>query len=1259
MVTNVAGTGVMDVGLSNGTTYYYVVSATNSVGESTNSAETSATPLPPPVAPTGVSATASNLAVTLTWTVSGGASSYNVKRSSTSGSGYATVTNVTGTNVLDAGLNYGTTYCYVVSALNNSGESPNSTQASATTAGVPAPVAVTNSIGLSVVLAANGIYTVNYVSPAWTFAGNLNQSLTNRTVNTGMDRIGAYSEITFNYTGAVPHTAGIRLYNNSTVVTFNDTTLAAGTNDLAFPHWTTYPSTQSHLSFGNIFTLYNFSSLFDDNLWLYFNTNHDAFIISAATNYMVASTVKNGDGSISCGINSAITNLPSGFTHRSILTAQNGINQIYTTWGNALLALAGKTPPANDAVPELNYFSYWTDNGSVYDYNTNAPLGIEATLIAMRNECINKGVPFASLQLDSWHYPKGMAQSWSDINSGIYQYIPHPLLFPDGITNFRAQLGVPFIRHARWIDTNSPYRSVYQMSANVCVDPAYWSNIMASVKSSGAITYEQDWLGYQGTPLMNLNDMPAYLNNMAWFAASNGINLQYCMVQGRDYLQGTLYPNLMTIRTSQDRFNTNRWTECIYGSRLAQAVGIWPWTDVYMSSETRNILVSTLSAGPVGVGDALGSINAANLLKAIRSDGVIVKPDEPLVPVDNTYVNDALGLGQPLVATTYTDHTNSLAVYVFTYAENANNLTGSFQPVDFGITNNAYVYDYFAATGAVVHAGSAYNFTTSMPATASGENYYIAVPIGSSGVALIGDTGKYVTRGKKRIAQLTDNGTLSATVKFATGEPSVTLLGYSATYPSIGFSQGSGGLVFYNPSTGVFTANVAPDATATAVVQVGSNGTPPPVPSAPTGLTAFSFSSRQINLSWSGSSGAAAYNLKRGMVSGGPYTNVTSSLATSYSDIGLASGTAYYYVVTALNGGGESANSPEATASTVPVAYIGPVADAYVNDGGSAGSNFGTAANLTVKNDGGTNTGLNRISYLKFDVHSLTNLLSAELILTPSQVDGAANLAYQVWTNANWTETGITWNNQPSGSGALITNINNYTLWTPVLVDVTSGATSQATNDGLLTIQVTEPGANSIRIDFCSKEHPTNGFRPVLQYSILANTPPILAAISNQMAGVGLTLNLTNSATDSDLPAQTLIYSLLSAPNNAAINARSGVLTWRPLTTQANTTNLITVKVADSGTPSMSATQSFVATVSPLASPRFSTVPLLLNGGQLVLQVNGASGPDYQIQASSNLMNWNAIFTTNSPAMPFVWTIGTTNGPSSSFFRILAGPPFP
>ena len=77
---------------------------------------------------------------------------------------------------------------------------------------------------------------------------------------------------------------------------------------------------------------------------------------------------------------------------------------------------------------------------------------------------------------------------------------------------------------------------------------------------------------------------------MAAAAAANGINLQYCTVQGRDCLQGTLYTNLMTIRVARTISGMIRWTEFLYGSRWAQAVGIWPWTDVFMSSETRNLL---------------------------------------------------------------------------------------------------------------------------------------------------------------------------------------------------------------------------------------------------------------------------------------------------------------------------------------------------------------------------------------------------------------------------------------------------------------------------------------------------------------------------------------------------------------------------------------------------------------------------------------------------------------------------------------------
>ncbi len=833
-VANVTGTNVVDIGLTNGTTYYYVVSALNYYGESTNSAEASAAPVFPPAAPTGLTALSSNIVVSLAWAASGGATSYNVKRSITGRSGYATVASVAGTNAVDTGLNYLTTYYYVVSALTGASESANSTEVSARTAGLPDSVIVANSTGVSVMVGSNGFYLVNFSSPAWTFSGSLAQTLTGLASNTGADNVGAYSQITFNYNSAVPHTAGIRLYENSPVVTFNDKTLAAGANDLAFPHWTNYPPTTSHLSFGNIFSPYNFATLFDDNLWLCFQTNHDAFIISAATNYMVSSMLKKSDGSISCGINSDISQLPSGFAHRVILAVTNGINQIYPLWGNTLMAMAGKTPPANDACVELNKIGYWTDNGAAYHYSLPSPASnIGPTLISVINEYASKGIQLGYMQLDSWWYEKGSCQCWLDNwgADGTSLWIPDPALFANGLAAFRQQLGLPLFLHNRWIDvTNSPYvtASNFQMSASVCIDPVFWTNIMAYTKSVGGCTYEQDWLGFRGTPTMNLNDGPAYLNNMAAAAAANGINLQYCMNQGRDYLQASLYTNVMTTRDCPDVFNTNNWKNFLYGAPMTHALGVWAWSDVYSSSATRNLLISTLSAGPVGAGDPLDSANARNLLKSVRPDGVIVKPDVPLAPVDDAYVNDAQSFGQPFVAAAYTDFTSSRALYVFAFGENASKLATGFTPAAFGITGNAYVYNYFAATGTVVNAGSAFNFTTSMPDDTNGGSYFIAVPIGPSGIAFLGDTNKFVMLGKKRISSFSDTGLLRATVAFAAGETNVTLCGYASSSPYALALEGATNNLTYNSTTHLFTLNVSPDNSGTATVALSLARVPSP-----------------------------------------------------------------------------------------------------------------------------------------------------------------------------------------------------------------------------------------------------------------------------------------------------------------------------------------------------------------------------------------------------------------------------------------------
>jgi fibronectin type 3 domain-containing protein len=145
-VSSPTATNFTDTGLTNGTTYFYVVTAVNSTGESANSVQASATPVAPtqaPAAPTGLTATAGNAQVSLTWIASSGATSYNVKRGTTSGGPYTQVSSVTVPSFLDTGLTNGTTYFYVVSAVNSIGESPNSAQTSVTPVNTPIDVTVT------------------------------------------------------------------------------------------------------------------------------------------------------------------------------------------------------------------------------------------------------------------------------------------------------------------------------------------------------------------------------------------------------------------------------------------------------------------------------------------------------------------------------------------------------------------------------------------------------------------------------------------------------------------------------------------------------------------------------------------------------------------------------------------------------------------------------------------------------------------------------------------------------------------------------------------------------------------------------------------------------------------------------------------------------------------------------------------------------------------------------------------------------------
>ncbi len=171
-VTKTTGTQISGItyssytytGLINGTTYYYLVTAVNSFGESNESSEVSATPqVPAPSAPTGVTATAGNGQTTISWSSVTGAS-YKVYWSTTSGTvtGGTAITVGNVTSYTHTAIANGTTYYYVVTAVNAGGESAASSQVSAT----PTPWIISTidsmSAGLSIAVDHNNKVHISY-----------------------------------------------------------------------------------------------------------------------------------------------------------------------------------------------------------------------------------------------------------------------------------------------------------------------------------------------------------------------------------------------------------------------------------------------------------------------------------------------------------------------------------------------------------------------------------------------------------------------------------------------------------------------------------------------------------------------------------------------------------------------------------------------------------------------------------------------------------------------------------------------------------------------------------------------------------------------------------------------------------------------------------------------------------------------------------------------------------------------------------------
>ena len=382
---------------------------------------------------------------------------------------------------------------------------------------------------------------------------------------------------------------------------------------------------------------------------------------------------------------------------------------------------------------------------------------------------------------------------------GVLLWEPIPEMFPQGLAEFRKQLGLPLAAHNRYVADTSPYCQKYNCVFSIGdkrrgafpTDPKFWDEIMDNAVKSGVTVYEQDWLytHIDMIPWMRtgLHNAEGWYDNMASAAGKRGLTMQLCMASPGFLMQALKHPVETHIRTSHDYkggiAKAFFWVPFHKAGLFAWSVGLWPFKVNFQSTAGQkpayNIipeanpmeeaLVASLSGGPVGPSDKIGASDRELILKTCRKDGLLLKPDRPATPIDIMFVYNQRLLGgkKPWVVTTESNHEIGKTVYLAAF-----NLwpQSMYQPyvslAEAGISGKHLIYNYL--TGEYKILDDRIDFGVMRPEKAY---YYVLCPVLANGMSMIGETGKFITLSQKRFPSIKlENETLIMQVEGVPGE---------------------------------------------------------------------------------------------------------------------------------------------------------------------------------------------------------------------------------------------------------------------------------------------------------------------------------------------------------------------------------------------------------------------------------------------------------------------------------------------------------
>ena len=953
--------------VTGGATYYYEVSAVNGGGESINSSYVSATPtLGTPTAPTGLAATPGNTQVALSWTAPavGNPTSYNVLRGTNSGI-YPVTNTSSSTSYTDTGLANGTTYYYVVEAVNSAGTSANSTQVIAT----PAAFAnVYEPFNYSSIADGTPV-TGTGESGAWTCgsAPSIVTGLTYTglpTTNSAASSAGGRQFVSF----ASPLTSGTKWIS----FLFKTTTgnPGANINGVYFPNSGTglwfgfglspYSTAQGQLGIGSMNTTGNSAVGATGLLQLGLGTYGNTYLVAMQIQFNTSGT----NDTVTVYLNPSASAAGPGVAAAGTYSSFN----VGTITGIGLNVQGATTLTVDEIRTGSSY-------GEVSGYvpPPAAPTGLTATA----------GINSVGL---GWNVVSGATgyKVLRGTTTGVYtatNSVASNTNYDNTAVGGTTYFYVVQATNSSGASPNSP-----EVSATPTIEPPATPGGLAAIGTNGAVNLS--WSPAAGAAGYNVKR-----------ATSSGLEVTIASVATASYsdtavVNGT--PYFYTVASTNAAGESGNSSEVSATPDFPPA----PPTGLNATAGSNQVTLNwTGSAGAVSYsikrstssGSGYSIIGSTTAPATAYTDSTAVKRTPYFYVVSAVSAYGESGNSNPEATATPTGPDGPNAYEPFNYSTGAGVLTNGTAVTGPGFSGNwtcgapgnigaGLTYPGLPGTNNALFSASGRQFASLTSPLSSGTKWIsflfyasgnmggnidgVYFPNGNSTCLWFGFglAASSETQGQMGIGSMTTDGTDAQGV---TPLQQVGLGTYGSTYLivlKIDFNTSGANdtvTVYANPVVNASVPGVAAGGTCSSYdvgtisgiglnvqgvanitvdeIRVGDTygdvvGYVSTPPNPPASLNATS-GSNLVSLSWSAAAGSpTGYNVKRSTVSGGPYTTIGTATAptVTYNDSVLG-GQTYYYVVTATNGVGESANSAQVSASPIlapPAAPTGPAAAA-------------------------------------------------------------------------------------------------------------------------------------------------------------------------------------------------------------------------------------------------------------------------------------------------------------------------------------------